>query len=104
MKLCKFKNCTHRCCRLHWINRKFDNVPLFDMTADPMCKRKKGSEQMVDLYDAKKNCQVQCLETKKVFKDSEEAAIKIGASASRIRKCCRGEIATAGGFTWTYIE
>lgn len=103
MKLCIHKNCTYRCCRLHWVNRKFDNVPLFDMTADPICKKRKDTGTMLDTLDEKKKCQVVCIETGIIYKNSEEAAVKVETSALRIRKCCRGEIQTAGGHRWKYV-
>ena len=106
IKYCKFKNCTYRCCQFHWVNRKFDNILLFDMTADSRCSKKKKTKLIVSEEQKVTQChrKVICIETEIVYPSSKEAAEELRLSATLIRKCCRGEQASVGGFTWAYAE
>lgn len=105
MKLCKFKNCTYRVCTYHWINRKFDNVALTDKTTDPKCMKKKNVKIEVEDERDVDQCrrEVICIETDVIYPNSREAGLELDISPRSIRKCCRGEQVSAGGYTWTYV-
>lgn len=104
MKFCKHKHCIHRSCRNHWINRKFDNVLLIDMRYTPTCKLKseQPKEVVKDDEDAYKRKKVICIETEIIYDSAKSAAEEVGVSSLAIRKCCRGELASVAGYTWSY--
>ena len=46
---------------------------------------------------------VRCVETGVVYEDCTQASRKTGCSREGIKKCCRGVLATSGGYTWEYV-
>lgn len=48
---------------------------------------------------------IRCLETREIFNSIKEAAEFAGLQSGKcIRKCCKGESKTAGGYHWEYVE
>lgn len=47
---------------------------------------------------------IQCLELKKIFESASEASRQTGVCRPNITKCCQGELKTAGGYHWDYLE
>lgn len=46
-----------------------------------------------------------CIETNKIFDNMNEASKWVGLkSDTSIGKCCRGELITAGGYHWKYVD
>ena len=55
-------------------------------------------------YRNKRSPKVLCVETGKVFENSQSACIELGVKySSRIYMCCRDETKTAFGYHWKYI-
>lgn len=48
---------------------------------------------------------IRCVENRKIFNSIKEAAEFAGLQSGKcIRKCCKGESKTAGGYHWEYVE
>lgn len=47
---------------------------------------------------------VRCVELDKVFDCSETAARELHVSGSGIRRCCKGQRKTVGGYHWEYVN
>ena len=53
----------------------------------------------------KNNKKVLCVELNKIFNSIEDAYKFVGLKdGSCITKCCRGQIHTAGGYHWKYVD
>ena len=47
---------------------------------------------------------VKCLETSIIYPSIRQADKESGVDASSIIKCCQGQVLSAGGFTWRYVD
>lgn len=47
---------------------------------------------------------VLCVELNKIFDCSQSAGKELGIDASDIRKCCKGQRLTCGGYHWEYYD
>lgn len=47
---------------------------------------------------------VLCMETGEIFDCAKLAAIKMNVNYTSLKKCCRGEHRTCGGYHWQYID
>lgn len=45
-----------------------------------------------------------CVETNKVYECSQTAARELNIDGSSIRKCCKGQLKTCGGYHWEYWD
>ena len=105
IKYCKFKNCTYRCCQFHWVNRKFDNIPLFDMTVDSRCRKKKKTKLIVLEEQKVTQChrKVICIETEKIY-ESIKSVSNDGFNPKCVCECCCGRQKTHKGYHWMHYE
>lgn len=60
-----------------------------------------GSHREKQIKSQGKRCM--CVETEKIYPSTEEAARQLGIQGTNIRKVCRGEAKTAGGYCWRYL-
>lgn len=47
---------------------------------------------------------VVCIETNTIYNSAKEASTFTGANINRIRRCCRGDAHTTGGYHWKYMK
>lgn len=88
------------------VNHKDENKNNNDVSNLEWCNKQYNNDygtrnQRISLANSK---QIRCIETNQIFISAKEAEDKLNIDASSIRKVCRGERKTAGGYHWERIE
>lgn len=88
------------------VNHKDENKNNNDVSNLEWCDKQYNNDygtrnQRISLANSK---QIRCIETNQIFISAKEAEDKLGIDASSIRKVCRGERKTAGGYHWERME
>lgn len=68
---------------------------------------KKHTQETKDKISNSKNdikIQVKCITTGIIYESERKAMEKTGIDISSITKCCKGQVCSAGGYDWEYVD